>query len=425
MEASLPVLLGGIGTGWLISGGAMAVNKRLGLALASLMGMGVSLYLGVQKLAAAGGSICSIDETFNCDVVNQSAYSTIAGIPIAFLGTGFYAAVLAVSLAGLLRPKGFDRAGDFVLAGGVVAVLYSAFLAYASSTLGAWCLFCISMYGVNAIILAGGWLTRTQGLGAAFGDKEDRSLSTMVTSGLVVFIGAMAWYNSQSGGVAAEVAGATAGGEPDIAAYAQLMEQTEGPLTLDGTEPVLGNPTAPYTIVEFADFQCPGCAATKPLIDELVSRNDNVRVLYKNYPLSNVCNPSIGREFHVDACRAAAAAECAHKQGRFWDLAHLMFKNQKNLDADGLAFMANQVGLDAAAFSACLDDPATMAAVEADVAAGNRVGVHGTPSLFLKGTHGDTWVAMTAGPEGAELLVRAHAEGKELPAPPAPEAHEH
>ncbi len=418
MEGSLPLLLGGILTGWLVSAALMWKDRRLGLAVAALMGVAVSLYLGAQHLADAGSSLCSVNATFDCDRVNRSEYSSLFGIPIAFLGTGFYAAVLAVSLLSLAKAERYARAGSLVLVGGALAVLYSLFLAWASVQLGAWCLFCISLYGVNTLILVGGWLSRDpEGLAAAFSSKDDGSLGAMLTTGLVVFVGVMAWYNAQKGGAVADTSAAVAGG--DSSAYAQLMEQTEGPLELDGSEPVLGDPNAPYTIVEFADFQCPACAAVTPMMPDLVERNPNIKVLYKNYPLSGICNPQVSGDRHQFACGAAKAGECARQQGKFWDLAHVMFLNQADLDRDGLDFMAGQVGMDKAAYAACMDDPATDKAILEDIQAAMSVGVHGTPTLFMQGTHDNQWVEMTAGPEGAELLVRAHAAGTELPAVPA------
>ncbi len=424
MEASLPLILGGIAAGWLVSGGLMWKDRRLGLAAAALMGVVVSLYLGVQHLDTAGASVCSVSSTFDCDKVNRSEWSELAGIPIALLGTGFYGAVLAVSLLGRFKPEGYGRAGSLVFLGGVLSVLYSLFLAWASVQLGAWCLFCISLYGVNLLILVGGWLTRDpDGFGPAFAGKDDRSLGAMLTAGLVVFVGVMAWYNTQKGGAVAETTQAVESG--DTTAYGRLMESTEGPLELDGSEPVLGDPNAPYTVVEFADFQCPACAAVTPMMHDLVARNPNIKVMFKHYPLSGICNPQVQGDRHQDACRAAQAAECARLQDRFWDLSHLMFKNQTELDRDGIDFMVGQVGMDKAAFAACMDDPSTGTAVLADIQSAMSVGVHGTPSLFMQGTHGNQWLSLTAGPEGAELLVRAHASGVELPPIPAAAPHAH
>lgn len=424
MEGNLGIIIGIVVGGWLLSGALMARDRRLGLLGASTLGLLIALYLGIQHIDTGEASACAINATFDCDRVNRSEYSELGGIPIALLGAGFYGAVLAATLMALRQPGRHGRLGNIVFVGGLVSVGYSLFLAWASVQLGAWCLLCIGLYGVNLLLLGGSFALRSpEGELAAFKDPQDRTLSTMVSAGLVVFLGSMVVYNSQKGGAVQQVRTAEGKGE-DASVYAQLMEQPLGPVQLRGDEPILGDPNAPYTVVEFADFQCPACAAVTPLVSELVARNPQIKVHFKHYPLSNICNPNIGREFHVDACRAAFAAECARQQGRFWDLTHRMMKNQSDLDAEGIAIMAGQLGLDVAALQACMEDPATRLVVAQDIQAGERAGVEGTPALFLQGLQGSDWVALQAGPEGAELLVRAHLAGKSLPAAPPPRSHD-
>jgi protein-disulfide isomerase/uncharacterized membrane protein len=424
MEGNLLLIVVGVLAGWAISAGLMVRDRKLGLAAAGLMGLLVSLYLGMQHIDTGSPSVCNINATFDCDRVNRSQYSELAGIPIALLGAGFYAAVLAVAVLAFTKAERYARVGNLLFIGGVISVGYSLFLAWASVQLGAWCLLCISLYGVNLLIVGGSWgLRHADGELAALKDPQDRSLGAMITAGLVVFVGSMLVYNSQSGGTAAQVQQAVQA-SGDGAAYGQLMEQALAPVALRGDEAVLGDPAAPYTVIEFADFQCPACASVTPLMHELVARNPQVKVLFKHYPLSNICNPNIGREFHVDSCRAAYAAECARQQGRFWDLTHLMMKNQSELDLAGISFMAEQVGLDAPTLAACMESPATHELIRQDVLSGQAAGVEGTPALFLQGTHGAEWVNLTAGPEGGELLIRAHLAGKPLPPPGPPRSHE-
>ena len=103
-----------------------------------------------------------------------------------------------------------------------------------------------------------------------------------------------------------------------------------------------------------------------------------------------------------------------------------MFKNQKNVDPDGIRFMAQQVGLDVDALMACADDPMTDEKVRRDVKHGSDAGVHATPSLFLKGLYGSEWVMVTGGPKAVAKLVAAHKAGSPFPeTPPAPKPHRH
>jgi protein-disulfide isomerase len=95
------------------------------------------------------------------------------------------------------------------------------------------------------------------------------------------------------------------------------------------------------------------------------------------------------QSLHPDACHAAVAAECAGQQEKFWEYHDQLFEHQRALDRDSLFRYARDVGLDIAPFRTCLDDPATMDRVRADVTAGTKVGVDSTPTIFINGRRVD------------------------------------
>jgi protein-disulfide isomerase/uncharacterized membrane protein len=403
-------LASAIGGGWCVAAALMAWNRLVGIGAAAAMGVGVSLYLGKQHHPSHAASICNVNEVFNCDVVNTSEYSELGGIPIAFLGTAFYVGcVVLVALAGRSR-EAYSRAGHLISVGGLFSLLASIFLAYQSAVLGAWCLFCISLYGLNAIILGGGlWMVKDSevpfvaGVSEAISGKQDRSLSVMGFAGAVALALSMVWYSKVLGPLPEA---ASSAGPVDVAA---LVEGPAPGAAMDGTEAVYGNPSAPYTVLEWADFECPHCGIVAPKLKELVNENPDIRLVFRNYPLDNACNPNMQREFHKNSCTAAYAAECAQQQGKFWELTGLMFKNQAYLDRAGIETMAEQKGLDVSILLACMDDPATKDAVKADLAAGEAAGVTGTPALFLQGAHGDgEWVKLSAMPEQIADIVNQH-----------------
>ena len=422
-------IIGGIIVGWLVCAGLVAWKRYAGLAAAGAMGLGVSVYLGFQHAADAGASACSVSEVFNCDTVNRSEYSEFMGIPIAFIGAGFYAAVLVVSAAAMRRPESHPRAGHTIFAGSLLGVAYSAFLAWASMQLGAWCLFCISLYGVNLILLGGSALqartldgeTLFGGIGPALAGRDDKSRTRMVLVGAFTLVFSYVAYKRSGGGApsAGQAIAQKEAGDIDPAELAVLFQAPKAPLEVDGTEPVLGDPSAPYILVEFADYECPHCAATAPELKALIEAHPEIQLQFKHYPISNICNDAIGAPGHENACSAAAAAECARQQGRFWELSALMFKNQQYLAKDDLRFMAGQVELDKDAFETCMADPATEQAVRVDAAAGDQAGLTGTPTLYLKGIKGEEWVHVKGLAEEAAALVAAHKMGMTLPETPA------
>ena len=411
--ASMSTLLAGIGFGWLICAAGLAKDPRLGAVLAGLMGLGISLYLGVQH-AQTGDLACTVDATFDCGSVVRSEYSTLAGIPVAFLGSGFYAAAAFGGLMALLKPGEYEGGGRLLTWGGIIAVVFSAYLAWASMQLDKWCLFCISMYGINALLLVAGIMWER---GAVPGDT-DRSSGAMIGAGTVVFLVTMLVNNQLSSGPTV-TSGASG---QDLAG---LFEAPGGKMTLDGTEPIYGNPSAPYTVVEFADFECPYCGSVAPELKQLVDKNPDIRLLFKHYPLSPLCNDSVQRDMHPNACNAASAAECARQQERFWELSALMFKNQDYLSPEDLRFLAQQVGIDTDVFETCMNTPMTETSVLSDITHAKQIDIHGTPALFLLGLTGADWVSITGSPEEIGVLVEAHREGREIPPTPPAGTHGH
>jgi predicted DsbA family dithiol-disulfide isomerase len=139
---------------------------------------------------------------------------------------------------------------------------------------------------------------------------------------------------------------------------------------------VMGPETARVEIVEYGDFQCPICKQVEPVIKRLLSRyKDQVRFVWKDYPLPT----------HPDAQPAAEAARCVTEPARFWSYHDKLFDNQKALSKSKLKEYAKQVGVDVAAFNACLDKGTYRERVKASIAEGGRYGVGGTPTFFING----------------------------------------
>lgn len=144
---------------------------------------------------------------------------------------------------------------------------------------------------------------------------------------------------------------------------------------IDGS-PVMGPESAPITIVEFADFECPHCGQVAPLLDKTVEQHKNdVRFAFKFYPL-----PS-----HPHADIAARAAVAAGKQGKFWEMHHKLFANQAHLEQTDLDSYAKELGLDISRFHADMQSPETAARIEKDKKLGEDLQIGGTPTIFING----------------------------------------
>ncbi len=149
--------------------------------------------------------------------------------------------------------------------------------------------------------------------------------------------------------------------------------------TVAGDE-VRGSEDAPLTVIEYSDFQCPYCKRhvdeTQPTLDEKYVDTGEVRWVFKHFPLN----------IHPQAPAAGAAAECASDQGQFWQMHEKLFATQGDWSvADPNPIFvgyAEELGLDATAFSACLEDPDIAARVQSDLNDGAAY-VQGTPTFII------------------------------------------
>ncbi|HAA55458.1 MAG TPA: hypothetical protein DCE42_11925, partial [Myxococcales bacterium] len=137
-----------------------------------------------------------------------------------------------------------------------------------------------------------------------------------------------------------------------------------------------GSKDAPVQIVEFSDFQCPFCSRGANTLNLIAKAYKNkVQVAFKHFPLS----------FHKDAPLASQAALAAGAQGKFWEYHDLLFENQKKLKRPDLDKYAKELGLNMSLFALALDTAKYKAQVDADLAQGSKIGVSGTPTIFING----------------------------------------
>ncbi len=138
----------------------------------------------------------------------------------------------------------------------------------------------------------------------------------------------------------------------------------------------LGKKDAKVTLVEFSDFQCPHCAAARPILEKFAQENaSRVRLCFAPFPLPN----------HPHAAPAAEAALFARDHGKFWELHDLLFENQTRLGAEVIRNLAAKLGLPAADLSKAIESRKYAEELAASKQAGRAAGVDATPTLYLNG----------------------------------------
>ena len=148
-------------------------------------------------------------------------------------------------------------------------------------------------------------------------------------------------------------------------------------LEVDAIGPAKGPDDAAVTIIEFSDFQCPYCQRVVPTIAQIVEKYPTqVRFVFRHLPLHRI---------HDRAQPAAEAAVCAGNQDKFWDYHDVLFDNNQALSDEDLERYAADMGLEMEVFKRCVSERESQQIVDVDTAAGQSLGLTGTPAFFVNG----------------------------------------
>ena len=195
--------------------------------------------------------------------------------------------------------------------------------------------------------------------------RVKNALEVVSTIVLTVAAGALAWNLLRGPGA-----------RPQASAPRPKVESVGG-LSIEAAQAAKRSGDSAVAIVEFSDYECPFCAQhardTYPSIRRDLVQPGLASYVTLAFPLERI---------HPNARKASEAAECAARQGRYWEMHERLFPSPAVLAADGLAESAKAVGLDSERFRACLAGEASNA-VTADIAVARRLGVNSTPTFFV------------------------------------------
>ena len=144
-----------------------------------------------------------------------------------------------------------------------------------------------------------------------------------------------------------------------------------------------GNANAKVTLIEYGDFQCPACAAYKPILKQVIAAyGDRIQFVFRNFPLYQV---------HEDADLAAKTAEAAGLQGKYWEMFDMLYDKQTTWSLLPLGLgvksayesYASSLGLDVKKLDADIDSAQVKQKIQTDVDGGNAAQIDHTPTFFV------------------------------------------
>lgn len=362
-------------------------------AIIGLIFAGALIYEHSGAKTQIGAAVCEPGEHTSCDKARESAIAKIFGLPLALYGYIFYGGIAA--LACLLLLSVSETATDLLFWGALAALALDIFLlVYSVFLLGGVCRMCAVTYVASLLITIGAYLVKKRS--EKMIKPESLSLKAKGAFGLVLLLTlSSGWFfhlnaqekqNQQTQGKTAEEQRL----RDQLNAEFYRQWKTGEVLGLD--KPHSGNKGAAnpvLTIIEFADPLCPHCKEMGIVLGEFVKKYpDKVKIIFRHYPLDIQCNSAMKRAFHVGACDLARAMECAEAQGKFWQMHDAIFSQQEvfmrnPVTEKAIESLATSAGANATQLLGCFKNQATLPKVKADIAAGNKIKVTGTPTVIV------------------------------------------
>ena len=367
-------LVGIITAGWLLSVHIRFSTGQAGLTEGCVLG---ASFLG-------GG----------CANVAVSEYSDIFGIPLAAIAMGYYAAILLLVFWAMRNYQAAYEPLYLSFFLSTLAIVVTVIMFYISRfVLNSFCIGCSILWLVNLAI----WPAFVKHLGLGWGNalganmelfrskelklRSDRLRVSFITSAVCLLI--FSAVGAAAKGLQGQESRAT---DSSIITDYKAAQQTFLPAEAFGGPQSKGATAPVMDIVEFADFQCPGCKMAAQFLRPFVLKNaDKVRVTFRHFPLDGSCNPFVPNGQHNLACAAARNTVCAGQQGKFWEMHDQIFDNQDSLTFQGMEGFVASLGLDKAKFDACLKDPATESAMQKDMQWGELIQLQSTPTIIVNG----------------------------------------
>jgi len=345
-------------------------NRTIGLSVISILMIFVSIYLTQHFFEVrfpkglSGGSICNINEFFNCDKTTNSPLAAPFNMPISVFG-GVIG--LLVLIGAFVRSEKYSQTVYGILlinfAGCVGLFFYS--LLHLTSV----CLFCSFYYVLSGLALFIFYKTT----------KSFKPSAVVLAVALAAIVAVGLGVRQVVIKKQAEVDNADALlKESVMSEFGKLVKINFDASTAPAKINTVAN--APLKMVIFSDFECPACRMLSEQLPEILKDyKDQIDISYFFYPLDRACNPAMTRDLHMHACKAAVAALCL-PESNFHELHDNFFKNQNAFASgfvDQFIFQNN--------IEACVNDKTTQDRLKQIILAAKPVDIRSTPTFLLNG----------------------------------------
>ena len=374
----------------------MSSKSRTLLVAFALLGLGAataSSYVHYRLVTEQHySSFCDVSSTVSCTEAYLSRYGSFLGVPVALLGVIFFATILVLAaMVGRPTSSSKENAPAYIFALSTIGLAFALYLGWSSYVvLKVFCILCAITYvSVIAIfIISGGATTFPMTTLPGRASRDIRTLISTPSALLVLFVllgvsaGAVSLFPREA---QTTQAAATATQEP----YPQVTEEqrlkleqwwdvqpkAELPIDMNG---------AKVQIVQFSDYQCPGCKAAHETFARVLPNYEGkgVEFVLKHYPLEGECNPNVPTGNHLAACEAAAAYVMARGNPNQKKLDDWLFANQTTLTREVVARAARDI-----AGITNFDEryAAALIEVKTDATLGGLVRVGSTPTVYING----------------------------------------
>ena len=430
------------------AGRRIAVALVLCALAAGVAGLLLLQHHGEPRAVATVNQACGSGDSSGCDQVAQSGWSRVAGFPVAAWGLAFYLSLGLLLLLALAAPAELQPALALVALGALAVALVAdlGLLAVQAFAIHAFCKLCLLTYVLGGIAFAALLPARRAATEPLLSRPEGRlALAGVAAGSLAILAFVFAADTTLRGRAAARTArllgapapapaAATAAPELPAAAATSTAEAPAAASAPPGTQdaaywreqaqklqatlddphkleeyfsakaqrdhdaapvapidlanvPMRGPAEAPVTVVEYSDFLCPYCRQLAQALGGFMPQaGGRIKIYFKNYPLESSCNPKLPRSIHTGSCALALGGLCAQNQGKFEAYHDRVFATEMHsAQPSDVLRIAGEAGLNTQAMEGCLDDPKTKAALDAQIAEGNRLGITSTPTVYIDG----------------------------------------